>query len=137
APDTDGRDDPTLSPTPARVAPILGAVQIRTLLFYLLTPPPPTSTLFPYTTLFRSVFRSQSARRSGERSNPPVTSAERMRRSAGRDRKSTRLNSSHDQISYAVFCMKKKRSSRAGPRRRLGPRNAQHGGRSVRHPLRC
>src|SRR5438270_6124558 len=65
---------------------------------------PPRSTLFPYTTLFRS--HSTFARNSGR--------ALSRRTSTGlcapaRDRKSTRLNSSHSQISYAVFCLKKKK----------------------------
>src|SRR3712207_7728266 len=73
---------------------------------------PPRSTLFPYTTLFRS---PEAAHRAPER--PPVSRP--LRRSRGRplhrdeergrgDRKSTRLNSSHANISYAVFCLKKK-----------------------------
>src|SRR6266487_5487907 len=61
---------------------------------------PPRSTLFPYTTLFRS-FRSQrTSWKSRPASNP------KRRRT---DRKSTRLNSSHPSISYAVFCLKKKK----------------------------
>src|SRR2546430_13047797 len=63
---------------------------------------PPRSTLFPYTTLFRSL---------------PVVDGERLvggecllARHSHRDRKSTRLNSSHSQISYAVFCLKKKKA---------------------------
>src|SRR5438132_8826006 len=64
---------------------------------------PPRSTLFPYTTLFRSSPRapSRSCRRfrgAGSRSPPTIS-----------DRKSTRLNSSHTVISYAVFCLKKKK----------------------------
>src|SRR2546430_5577418 len=65
---------------------------------------PPRSTLFPYTTLFRS--RSPSARHS--RVSRCVHSANRLAFSTPQDRKSTRLNSSHSQISYAVFCLKKK-----------------------------
>src|SRR5574340_467186 len=63
---------------------------------------PPRSTLFPYTTLFRS-----ARRRSGRRPQRPL-----RRRPCGgaRDRKSTRLNSSHQKISYAVFCLKKKKN---------------------------
>src|SRR2546421_6480508 len=78
---------------------------------------PPRSTLFPYTTLFRSVDvvlhgqlvsearREMIAQRVSEK--PPVVP---FRDTLGDhlDRKSTRLNSSHDQISYAVFCLKKK-----------------------------
>src|SRR2546422_7803629 len=75
---------------------------------------PPRSTLFPYTTLFRS-----PGRRSGRPRTPGSTGGARGRgrsracRSRGprpdrRDRKSTRLNSSHGYISYAVFCLKKK-----------------------------
>src|SRR2546421_1754796 len=64
---------------------------------------PPRSTLFPYTTLFRSLDRRRGA--------VPIRfrAARAARGGSGRDRKSTRLNSSHDQISYAVFCLKKKK----------------------------
>src|SRR5437899_7882562 len=84
---------------------------------------PPRSTLFPYTTLFRSAARERAnlVQAGGERdqtvaADPPVRrlhahhAAQRRRlpdRAAG-DRKSTRLNSSHLGISYAVFCLKKK-----------------------------
>src|SRR2546422_3116201 len=81
---------------------------------------PPRSTLFPYTTLFRS-------RRAAARSRPAVVlaapfrygDARAARRGRGRvgalgDRKSTRLNSSHGYISYAVFCLKKKKVGRIG-----------------------
>src|SRR5258707_2351696 len=66
---------------------------------------PPRSTLFPYTTLFRS-----RRRRDGKAALRPLlhqTSVDRLR-PHHRDRKSTRLNSSHANISYAVFCLKKK-----------------------------
>src|SRR5437588_5965772 len=66
---------------------------------------PPRSTLFPYTTLFRSRRRRRPQRdRRGAASRPAV----RGRGQLHRDRKSTRLNSSHTVISYAVFCLKKK-----------------------------
>src|SRR2546430_11522647 len=78
--------------------------------FFLMIRRPPRSTLFPYTTLFRSP-ADQLDRpvvlagvREGERLAPQR--APELRRE--RDRKSTRLNSSHSQISYAVFCLKKK-----------------------------
>src|SRR5438270_1476484 len=91
--------------------------------FFLMTPRPPTSTLFPYTTLFRSSPGSQSAPRvtrmlvlftpkalqrkvRGRRAHPGRRGCSPSLR---RDRKSTRLNSSHSQISYAVFCLKKKK----------------------------
>src|SRR3712207_7604658 len=88
---------------------------------------PPRSTLFPYTTLFRSEDVRQWAREhpAGEGSRPSLVwigsplIAEGMRmEDAGRtllapeDRKSTRLNSSHANISYAVFCLKKKKTQR-------------------------
>src|SRR2546430_13045018 len=68
---------------------------------------PPRSTLFPYTTLFRSRKASEpdARAREGARRRARRTLPQRRRR----DRKSTRLNSSHSQISYAVFCLKKKR----------------------------
>src|SRR5688572_33094904 len=72
--------------------------------FFLMIRRPPRSTLFPYTTLFRS---RPSA--STTRGPAPAWPAPRGCRDHGRDRKSTRLNSSHSQISYAVFCLKKKK----------------------------
>src|SRR2546422_1661559 len=69
---------------------------------------PPRSTLFPYTTLFRSGIARESLCRPEEvgpdRDRWPGVDSE-----SGRDRKSTRLNSSHGYISYAVFCLKKKK----------------------------
>src|SRR5438552_7975628 len=72
-------------------------------------PRPPSSTLFPYTTLFRSrlarAIRAQKAE--------DLTRLDREVQPVKRDRKSTRLNSSHQIISYAVFCLKKKTSPRS------------------------
>src|SRR5256886_7733814 len=71
--------------------------------FFLMIRRPPRSTLFPYTTLFRSLFgehRERGAEYQGKEDDPQHVE---------RDRKSTRLNSSHSQISYAVFCLKKKK----------------------------
>src|SRR2546428_942430 len=67
---------------------------------------PPRSTLFPYTTLFRSDVEpvDEIATDHGGKVGANLLHIE-----AERDRKSTRLNSSHDQISYAVFCLKKKK----------------------------
>src|SRR2546429_3379665 len=65
---------------------------------------PPRSTLFPYTTLFRSM----KARRGACRGTLATTCSS----CASRDRKSTRLNSSHGYISYAVFCLKKKKHAK-------------------------
>src|SRR2546430_13361082 len=77
--------------------------------------PPPRSTLFPYTTLFRSHDarrpRCLGEARSHEVGHLLVRAGNRGVRcgvGASKDRKSTRLNSSHSQISYAVFCLKKK-----------------------------
>src|SRR5438876_8668570 len=73
--------------------------------FFLLIRRPPRSTLFPYTTLFRS-----SPLRA--RGIPPSRSPDAQRHlGRRRDRKSTRLNSSHPSISYAVFCLKKKKTN--------------------------
>src|SRR2546429_2620638 len=87
---------------------------------------PPRSTLFPYTTLFRSAWRENvhgNSFRLARRAHHSVVALGRpfqprtrrlprpppeRRRSGGGDRKSTRLNSSHGYISYAVFCLKKK-----------------------------
>src|SRR5207253_11260975 len=106
------------------------------LFFYLHFPPPPRSTLFPYTTLFRSrACRSSSsparaysptqAPRRRRRSDRPLFSSfirlvtqtssvampEKRAATRASDRKSTRLNSSHVAISYAVFCLKKKNNT--------------------------
>src|SRR6266496_5131829 len=67
--------------------------------FFLMTRRPPRSTLFPYTTLFRSCCTA---------SREMALGAWPQRSSGQQDRKSTRLNSSHVEISYAVFCLKKK-----------------------------
>src|SRR5207249_7953002 len=96
----------------------------------LIIPPPPPSTLFPYTTLFRSRFdpvdKSAVRFRAPLRTAAPAfskgmeilpwawskrsrASRRSSRASSVRDRKSTRLNSSHVSISYAVFCLKKKK----------------------------
>src|SRR5690349_23486832 len=87
---------------------------------------PPISTLFPYTTLFRSLdpdrdpLRGRRAEGGGDRRQATLvlrgslgrlaqlTGSVKLRVLARRDRKSTRLNSSHVEISYAVFCLKKK-----------------------------
>src|SRR2546426_7671646 len=74
---------------------------------------PPRSTLFPYTTLFRSIGRlaHQVEVVGGHHDRGPagVDVPQQLKHAAGGDRKSTRLNSSHLVISYAVFCLKKKK----------------------------
>src|SRR2546427_7300570 len=89
-----------------------------TFFFFLMIRRPPRSTLFPYTTLFRSQYHTAvfyrdstqhraadaSKRRLEARFQQPIVTA-----ITPADRKSTRLNSSHSQISYAVFCLKKKK----------------------------
>src|SRR5688572_32529759 len=81
--------------------------------FFLMIRRPPRSTLFPYTTLFRSPVALSSratARLTVEVGTPSSRAAlANPVCSTTRDRKSTRLNSSHSQISYAVFCLKKKK----------------------------
>src|SRR5258708_23750288 len=82
---------------------------------------PPRSTLFPYTTLFRSIstVESEFSRGSG------ITQPHRFA-NCFRDRKSTRLNSSHQIISYAVFCLKKKkRNSSSAPNHQDGSAHAR------------
>src|SRR2546421_4218920 len=87
---------------------------------------PPRSTLFPYTTLFRSQIQQVPAagrdqpihdRADGAPGNLDIAGQDQIEvvAHAKADRKSTRLNSSHDQISYAVFCLKKKSLSRKTP----------------------
>src|SRR5260221_5011177 len=75
--------------------------------FFLMIRRPPRSTLFPYTTLFRSVQRREQDGQGDAPEDGPHEFPEH-----GTDRKSTRLNSSHTVISYAVFCLKKKNSNR-------------------------
>src|SRR5436309_9394855 len=73
---------------------------------------PPRSTLFPYTTLFRSPVGGQDQGRRRRARRDPVSHARKAEREGAGDaldRKSTRLNSSHVKISYAVFCLKKKK----------------------------
>src|SRR2546430_4144182 len=96
---------------------------------------PPRSTLFPYTTLFRSAARRESVSPvdvhfletrgapavDGNFECPKPRSI--LHAPRPQDRKSTRLNSSHSQISYAVFCLKKKKTSKSSPcRTRSEPR---------------
>src|SRR5256885_5173938 len=93
----------------------------QVLFFFLMIRRPPRSTLFPYTTLFRSrsvlIMRGFWAHRA-EPKRPGIklalaqVAAFTCGREMGRDRKSTRLNSSHLVISYAVFCLKKKKLHR-------------------------
>src|SRR5260221_10250833 len=75
---------------------------------------PPRSTLFPYTTLFRSQsgVRAWLHQAGPERPGHAASAGWAAYPRAGGDRKSTRLNSSHTVISYAVFCLKKKKSGR-------------------------
>src|SRR4051812_49524430 len=79
---------------------------------------PPRSTLFPYTTLFRSLATGggELVRAAARRGTPILVC------SAPGDRKSTRLNSSHMSISYAVFCLKKKKKERELPKHKEAPR---------------
>src|SRR5256885_10069915 len=75
--------------------------------FFLMIRRPPRSTLFPYTTLFRSADQARGHRRGGHLPHRVLHAV------VPGDRKSTRLNSSHLVISYAVFCLKKKKNSSA------------------------
>src|SRR2546427_8955379 len=85
---------------------------------------PPRSTLFPYTTLFRSALEPALEAEPlhvvdvAARFAQAVVHATPggLHAAADADRKSTRLNSSHSQISYAVFCLKKKKNNNVGPR---------------------
>src|SRR2546430_4462820 len=81
--------------------------------FFLMIRRPPRSTLFPYTTLFRSKRLGRFAVRPSRGARHPRAQGLDELCAALSDRKSTRLNSSHSQISYAVFCLKKKNQSRS------------------------
>src|SRR2546427_7774252 len=104
---------------------LTSSVPLTLFFFFLMIRRPPRSTLFPYTTLFRS---SVAARRDANDREACAVDRDGLTDGAGippeaprpvpiadddRDRKSTRLNSSHSQISYAVFCLKKKKRSKA------------------------
>src|SRR2546427_5430324 len=98
---------------------------------------PPRSTLFPYTTLFRSRLRAERGNQHVAVDDVAHSRGRWMRSSRKKpavpapDRKSTRLNSSHSQISYAVFCLKKKKKNTCRTGREL-----QSNGRSRTHILR-
>src|SRR5947209_17680238 len=86
------------------------------LFFFLMLRRPPRSTLFPYTTLFRSVEPQTIAIGSG-RIGWPIGDGNQIAPDRSQtDRKSTRLNSSHANISYAVFCLKKKKKKKINKR---------------------
>src|SRR5207248_9979068 len=82
--------------------------------FFLMLRRPPRSTLFPYTTLFRSGRAARALSRARSRRQYRARPLRRRKHAFDadrRDRKSTRLNSSHRTISYAVFCLKKKKKT--------------------------
>src|SRR2546421_8262178 len=85
---------------------LMGLVLVFFFFFFLMIRRPPRSTLFPYTTLFRSL---STYRRISYKTSGFTGFCTKCLAPFWRDRKSTRLNSSHDQISYAVFCLKKKK----------------------------
>src|SRR6202021_312395 len=116
------------SPAPSPTCSLLLSPPILwPLFFFLMIRRPPRSTLFPYTTLFRSEISKHAA------SKHRINVSSRLTSPFKRDRKSTRLNSSHTVISYAVFCLKKKRGP--GPLATAGPPPRGRGGRhsSVDH----
>src|SRR5204862_2034823 len=106
----------------------LQSITPTTLFFFLTIPPPPNSTLFPYTTLFRSrelatLYSAFAAGTQATLPELPIQYVDYAQWQRGwllgevlngqlRDRKSTRLNSSHVEISYAVFCLKKKKNKK-------------------------
>src|SRR2546427_3178856 len=97
---------------------------------------PPRSTLFPYTTLFRSLIRDPQtvyvywdlSQQQIEQAFGGLGSARASLKlwNARGDRKSTRLNSSHSQISYAVFCLKKKKKTHSSQSRGIEPLQVPH-----------
>src|SRR2546430_7630405 len=94
---------------------------LNSFFFFLMIRRPPRSTLFPYTTLFRSsgdqrdVVTLEDLDEVGVVRDAPSLNADRLQSGPWEDRKSTRLNSSHSQISYAVFCLKKKKYTGGAP----------------------
>src|SRR5437588_6734155 len=100
----------------------LASFSISALFFFLMIRRPPRSTLFPYTTLFRSAASGKEVELRDDLGNLILAAATRKLSKDGiglfvvtpsffLDRKSTRLNSSHTVISYAVFCLKKKKEN--------------------------
>src|SRR5438477_13106443 len=85
--------------------------------FFLMIRRPPRSTLFPYTTLFRSEDRERNDFELGAVAARARAQQKGRIRSELQDRKSTRLNSSHMSISYAVFCLKKKKKKKKKQKR--------------------
>src|SRR5205807_6393580 len=83
---------------------------------------PPRSTLFPYTTLFRSALGQPGGRRAAFQLGRVLPAA----RAGSRDRKSTRLNSSHLVISYAVFCLKKKKKKKISNANKSNDNSSRH-----------
>src|SRR5438445_4172970 len=95
--------------------------------FFLMIRRPPRSTLFPYTTLFRSPLATPCSGHSSGRLTPSWAEWRRP------DRKSTRLNSSHANISYAVFCLKKKKKKKKkiNPKKKQNKKSEQYEPRSL------
>src|SRR6266540_5817772 len=91
-------------------------------LFFLMIRRPPRSTLFPYTTLFRPGVAVQLTHRASSSSAVGLRAAART----SPDRKSTRLHSSHITISYAVFCVKKKKKEKKKIRHETEKNKKQH-----------
>src|SRR5438445_8380128 len=93
---------------------LLNILYIVEFVLFLIIRRPPRSTLFPYTTLFRSLRSCPPLRRALQgvprTSRRPAPVGSHRTKSTRADRKSTRLNSSHANISYAVFCLKKKKT---------------------------
>src|SRR2546430_8619460 len=83
---------------------------VHPVFFFLMIRRPPRSTLFPYTTLFRSSIGKSSRTPIWRPRGATWTTSSTHATRGHADRKSTRLNSSHSQISYAVFCLKKKKN---------------------------
>src|SRR2546430_6181794 len=108
---------------------------MQRLFFFLMIRRPPRSTLFPYTTLFRSIHGIPAAGSVGDAlsagrklTQVEVSPNQTLALTTASDRKSTRLNSSHSQISYAVFCLK---TTTASERRPFGRRLEQRCGSSA------
>src|SRR5438034_3135783 len=104
--------------------------------FFLMTRRPPRSTLFPYTTLFRSGMPAYAKDgkvvcffQSGQKFKTRYATlgfSDKANLDDGTDRKSTRLNSSHTVISYAVFCLKKKKKKTKTSTQRINKATRQH-----------
>src|SRR5438874_8256964 len=112
-------------------------VRVHLRFFFLILRRPPRSTLFPYTTLFRSAAAFASPLAAAQDAGNYIGFGIGPSKAKIQDRKSTRLNSSHVEISYAVFCLKKKKKTTIQGRADRHARRQAGVGSTARSALSC